>query len=449
MSQTSTQNPRSDESSSGLTMAAKILARAAGASGAAAGDILLPKISMFTSLDGTTFIDRFNAEDLRVWDPTKVIFCFDHNFQPDWMPVAAVTEHPKIRAFARSQGIPLENVYDMGRNGLSHHIPVEDGWALPGTVVMGSDTQSSTIGAANCFAMPCMYGADPILLTGEVWMQVPESIQVNLTGSLPAGLTGKDVAYRLIKDLVGKVNGHVIEFAGPGVATLGMDVRMAIANGAVQVGALTMIFPPDEVLLDFMEGRARGEFEPAAADADASYAEVLDYDLSAMGNLIAGPHEIELVRPLSEVAGLEVHAANIGSCASGRLSDLALAAEVLRGRHVHPGVRLIVTPISATVAREAAAAGIVTTLLEAGATFTQPGCGGCYSANLSPLKLGDGERCISTSVETLRGRMGSREAEIYLGSAAVVAASAIEGRITDPRPYLPTTPDQQKAEGTA
>jgi len=387
-------------------------------------------------LDGTTFIDRFNNDRLRVWDPAKVIFCFDHNFQPDWMPVAALTEHPKIRAFARDQGIPTENVYDIGRNGLSHHIPVEDGWALPGTVVIGADTQSATMGAANCFAMPCLYGADPILLTGDVWMQVPESIRVNLTGALPHGLTGKDVAYRLLQDLSGTANGRVIEFAGPGVATLGIDVRMAIANGAVQVGALTMIFPADDVLLDFLDGRARDTFEPANAEEDAEYAATIDYDLSTFENLVAGPHEIELIRPLHEVEGLEVTAANIGSCASGRLSDLALAAEVLRGRHVHPGVRLIVTPISAQVARDAAATGVLQILLDAGACVTQPGCGGCYSANLSPLKLGDGERCISTSVETLRGRMGSQDAEIFLASAGVTAASAIEGHIADPAPYL-------------
>ena len=152
--------------------------------------------------------------------------------------------------------------------------------------------------------------------------------------------------------------------------------------------------------------------------------------------MVAGPHEIERVRPLRETEGLPVTAAYIGSCSSGRLSDLALAADVLRGNRVHPGVRLIVTPISAETHREAARSGVLQALLDAGAAVTQPGCGACYSCNLSPLKLADGERCISTSVETLRGRMGSAEAEILLANAAVVAASAIEGRIADPAPYL-------------
>jgi 3-isopropylmalate/(R)-2-methylmalate dehydratase large subunit len=157
----------------GQTMPAKILGRASGRQDARTGDVLVPAVDLVTCLDGTTFIDGFEADDLKVWDPRRIIFCFDHVFQPDWMPVAAVTEHPKIRRFAGAQGIPPENVYDYGRNGLSHHIPVEQGWALPGTVCIGTDTQSSTMGAANCFAMPCMYGIDPILLMGRCgcWCQ--------------------------------------------------------------------------------------------------------------------------------------------------------------------------------------------------------------------------------------------------------------------------------------
>jgi len=420
----------------GQTMAAKILAKAAGKPRVDVGEVVLAKISLMTCLDGTTFIDSFNKHDLKLWDPTKVIFCFDHNFQPEWMPQVAWREHPKIRKFAKQQGIPDENVYDIGRNGISHQIPVEEGWALPGTVCIGADTQSSTMGATNSFALPVMYGADPILLTGDIWMIVPECVRVNLSGTLRKGVNGKDIVYRLIQDLGSSVNGRVIEFSGPGVAALPMDVRLAIANGAVQIGALTIIFPADETLTAYLNERARQPFETVAPDPDADYVATYSLDLSDINYLIAGPHEIDLIRPIAELEGLEVTAANIGSCASGRLSDLALAAEVLRGRKVHPGVRLVVTPISAETYREAMAAGILQILVDAGGTVTQPGCGGCYSGNLSPLKLGDGERCISTSVETLRGRMGSAEAEILLGNAAVVAASAIEGKVANPAKYL-------------
>ena len=420
----------------GQTMTSKILARASGGASALPGEVVVARVSMFTQLDGTTFIDSFEEKGLKLWDPTRVVFCFDHIFQPDWLPQIASKEHSKIRTFAKAQGVPPENIYDIGRNGISHQIPVEQGWALPGNVCIGADGQSATMGAVNCFALPALFGVDPILLTGDIWMIVPEAIQVYLTGALPLGVTGKDFVYRMIADLGEEVNGRVLEFAGPGVANLSIDMRMAIANGSVQLNVMTMIFPADDVLLDYLDGRAREAFEPVAADNDAPYVATLHYDLSAVDQLVAGPHEIELIRPLAAVEGLPVDAAYIGSCASGRLSDLALAAEVLRGRKVHPGVRLIVTPISADTARDAAAQGLMQVFLDAGATFTQPGCGACYSGNLSPLKLGDGERCISTSVETLRGRMGSQSSEVLLGNAAVVAASAIEGRIADPARYL-------------
>ncbi|WP_236793426.1 aconitase family protein [Amycolatopsis sp. GM8] len=419
-----------------MSMAQQILARASGVATAEPGDILLSRIDLMTSSDGTTFLDTFESEGLKVWDPTRLIFCFDHIFQPEWMSVAAATEHPKIKRFARAQQIPAENIYDLGRNGLSHQIPVEHGWALPGTVCLGLDTQSATMGAANCFAMPTLYGTEAVLLTGDVWIQVPESAQVRLHGALSPGVSGKDVAFRLVQEVGERVDGHVIEYGGPGLASLSVDIRMAIANGAVQLGALSEIFPADDVLLDYLAGRARRPFEPASAGPNAPYEWTFDLDLGEVTPLVAGPHDVDLLRSVDDVLGLPIQVANIGSCSSGRLSDLAIAAQLLEGRSVHPSVRLFVTPISASTARSAAESGILATLLSAGATITQPGCGGCYHGNLSPLKLSDGERCISTSVEANRGRMGSSDAEVMLANAAVVAASSIDGQIADPRRYL-------------
>jgi homoaconitase/3-isopropylmalate dehydratase large subunit len=416
------------------TMTYKMLARASGQASVKAGDVILPKVEIVACLDTMSFIEAFDEKGYKVWDPARLVICFDHSFQPDWM-FPAVKVHPKIRKFAKAQGVPAENLYDIGRNGISHHIPVEQGWALPGTVCLGMDTQSATMGAANCFAIPC-FEIVPVLLTGDVWLQVPECVRVNLVGKLPSGVEAKDVVYRLLRDLAPHVNGKVMEFSGAGLADLSLDARMTIANGSMQIGALTSIFPADKVLHDYMAGRARQPYQGVEADADAPYVAEFEYDLSSFETVIAGPHDITLIRGLSEVMGLEIQAANIGSCSSGRISDLALAARILAGRKVHPGVRLIVTPISADTGRAAEAAGIYRTFLEAGATITTPGCGGCYSGNLSPLKLGDGERCLSTSVETIRGRMGSTESEVYLGNAAVAAASAIEGRIADPRKYL-------------
>ena len=420
----------------GQTMSSKILARASGKDSVQPGDVVVAKVSMLTQLDGTTFIDTFEKNGLNLWDPARVVFCFDHIFQPDWIPQNASREHGKIKAFAKAQGVPEENIYDIGRNGISHQIPVEHGWALPGTVCVGADGQSGTMGATNCLALPALFGVDPILLTGDIGMVVPDAIRIHLSGGLRRGVTGKDFVYRLIADLGESVNGRVIEFCGPGVPTLSIDARMAISNGAVQLNAMTVVFPYDEILQDYLKGRAREPYEAVAADDDAHYSQTLEYDLSSIEELVAGPHEIELIRTLSDVEGLQISAANIGSCSSGRLSDLALAADILRGRKIHPGVRMIVTPISAETARQAAAQGVLQVFFDAGATVTQPGCGGCYSGNLSPLKLSDGERCISTSVETLRGRMGSKDAEILLSNAAVVAASAIEGRVANPARYL-------------
>jgi 3-isopropylmalate/(R)-2-methylmalate dehydratase large subunit len=417
-------------------MAAKILARAAGLARVEVGDAVAARTTLVTLIDSSTFIDRFREEGTRVWDPERVIFCFDHIYQPEWMPTTQAKEHPKIRAFAAEQGIPVENIFDLGRNGISHQIPVEKGYALPGTVSLGIDTQIATMGAVNCFALPLGHGVDPVLLSGDLWMIVPESVRIDLSGALPPGVTGKDLVYQLIRDLGPEVQGCVLEFSGPGIASLSIDARMAICNGSMQIGAMTAIFPADAVLLDYERDRAREPFEPVAPDADARYAATYAIDLSTVERLVAGPHDIEKVRPLSAVAGLEVNAAYIGSCSSGRISDLALAARVLRGRKVHPGVRLVITPISADTQLAAAQSDVLATLLAAGATVTQPGCGACYHSNLSPLKLGDGDRCISSSVETLRGRMGSLESEVLLANAAVVAASAIEGRIADPAPYL-------------
>jgi homoaconitase/3-isopropylmalate dehydratase large subunit len=311
---------------------------------------------------------------------------------------------------------------------------------LPGTVCVGVDTQFATVGAANTFAFPLLYGSEAVLLTGDVWMMVPEAIEVTLTGSLPRGVLGKDIAYRLLKDIGSTVNGRAIEFAGPGVASLPLDVRMGVCNGAVQMGALSMIFPADKILLDYINARARAPFTPVAADPDAPYVERYTYDLSTFECLIAGPFEIDRVRPLHEIEGTTVTAAYIGSCSSGRFEDLVLAADVLRGRKINPGVRLAITPISATTMRRALEAGLIQVFADAGAMVTNPGCGSCYSGNLAAIKLVDDENCISSSVETLAGRMGSPTAKIFLGNAAVVAASALEGCIADPRKYLGVTP---------
>ena len=228
----------------------------------------------------------------------------------------------------------------------------------------------------------------------------------------------------------------MLEFRGPGVASLSVDQRLGVANAANNLGALTMIFPGDDVLAEYLANRVKQPYQFVAPDAAATYAARLSINLDEVPALVSGPDSIEKICGLGDVIGLPVDAAYIGSCSAGRLDDLALAASVLEGRTINPAVRFVVTPISTEVMREASERGIINTLVAAGAMVTPPGCGACYIGNQSPLLLSDGERCITSSVSNDPGRMGSKSAEIYLSNPAVVAASAIEGRIADPRPYL-------------
>ncbi|MGY2933065.1 homoaconitase/3-isopropylmalate dehydratase large subunit [Bradyrhizobium sp. GM6.1] len=292
------------------------------------------------------------------------------------------------------------------------------------------------LGALNCFAMVGLSSTFPALATGDMWMVVPESVRINLTGEMPKGILGKDIYFRLLQDLRGRVDSRVLEFGGPGLQSLPIDVRMGVANGSNHIGAMTSIFEPDQKLLDYLRPRARRPFEPVVPDRHAKYFASYEYDLSTFEPLVSGPDDIAKIQPLSEVSATKVQAAYIGSCSGGRMEDLKLAAEVLDGRKISPEVRLVVTPISSNVQLEAAENGIIRTLLRAGATVTSPGCGACHSGNDTPLRLGDGETCITASVENYAGRMGSTKAKIYAANAAVVAASALTGKITDPRGYF-------------
>lgn len=417
------------------TITEKLLAKASGKDAVSVGDVVTAKIDVVSMID--SFLDDWLLENnLKVWDPRRVVFSFDH-FPPRakegdkwWADVE------RTREFAQKLGVPRENIYDVGRHGLSHQVPAEEGWVLPGTFYLAADTQGATMGALNCFAMSGLYSTFPALASGEMWMVVPESVRIILTGELPKGILGKDIYFRLLKDLHGQADGHVLEFAGPGLQSIPIDVRMGVANGSNHIGAITSVFEPDQRLLDYLRPRAREAFEPVTADRDAKYIASYAYDLSTFEPLVSGPGDISRIQALSKVRGTTIQAAYIGSCSGGRMEDLKLAAEVLDGRRISPDVRLVVTPISSNVQRDAAENGVLQKLLRAGATVTSPGCGACDYHNDTPLRLADGETCITASVENYSGRMGSPKANIYAANAAVVAASALTGEITDPRDYF-------------
>ncbi|OSI81005.1 aconitase [Bradyrhizobium canariense] len=418
------------------TMTEKLLARASGRNAVSVGDVLTAKIDV-VSIPDSVVDDWLIDNNLKAWDPKRVVFSFDH------LPPRATGANPKwwrdveqSREFAQKIGVPRENIYDIGRHGLSHQVPAEEGWVLPGTFYLSSDTQGATMGALNCFAMPGIFSTFPALATGEMWMVVPEAVRIHLTGEMPKGILGKDIYFRLLQDLRGRADSRVLEFGGPGLKSLPIDVRMGVANGSNHIGAITSVFEPDQRLLDYVKPRAREPFKPVTPDRNAKYVDSYEYDLSTFEPLVSGPGDISRIQPLSQVRGTKIHAAYIGSCSGGRMEDLKLAAEVLDGRKISPDVRLVVTPISSNVQRDATEKGVLRTLLRAGAAVTSPGCGACHFGNDTPLRLGDGETCITASVENYAGRMGSIKANIYAANAAIVAASALTGEITDPRGYF-------------
>jgi 3-isopropylmalate/(R)-2-methylmalate dehydratase large subunit len=325
-------------------------------------------------------------------------------------------------------------VFDIGEHGLSHQVPAEEGYVLPGTLYLGSDTQSPTMGALGCVALA--QGSPVAAVLGETWLRVPESIRFHLTGQLPKGITGKDVFMRVMQLAGDALISRAVEYVGPGLDSIGVDFRMTMCNGMPIVGGMVGIINPDAKTLEFVTPRAREPFEVLRSDPDAEYAAEFELNLDDLEPLVGFPPDPSNVHQLSEIEGTNIDQAYIGSCSTGRLDDLALAAEVVRGRKVQPGVRFIVTPISSRVMQDAMKLGILADLAAAGATITTPGCGACYAGNQSPGGLMPGEVCITSSVENVPGRMGSTRASIYIANTAVVAASAVEGKITDPRKYL-------------
>jgi len=421
-----------------MTMTQKILSAASGRE-VIPGDVINAPVSGVAIHDSAPLGIFDTYPEARVWDPSKIVICYDHFSRAN---MAAY--HQRFRAFAREQSIPPENVFGPGRHGISHQVPGEEGFVLPGTIYAVFDTQGATLGALNCFAFTTLWTTPSVMALGTALVVVPEVVDVELTGQLRQGLTSKDLTFHLHAQLGEDLTGRVLEFRGPGLASLSVDQRLGVANAANNLGAFTMIFPGDEILAEYLRPRVTDPYEFVAPDPGATYAATATINLDDVPPLVSGPHNIEKIRALDDVIGLPVGAAYVGSCSAGRLDDLMLAASVLEGRTIDASVRFVVTPISTEVMREANDRGIIATLVAAGAMVTPPGCGACYSGNLSPLLLEDGERCIATSVSNAPGRMGSKSAEIYLSNPAVVAASALEGRIADPRPYLSRTKKASK-----
>ncbi len=416
------------------TFAEKILAKRAGWDAVVPGQILTVRPDHLLTHDNTSAIVGKIEEELTEYglsDPELSIIAIDHV-----VPAAnekTAVGHQKIREFVKAHGV--KHFFDVGE-GVCHQLVLEKGLALPGSLILGSDSHTCTYGALNVFATGIdRTEAAALMLTGETWLKVPESIRVTLQGEPAKGIMGKDIILRIIGDIgAGGAGYKAVEFHG-NLAALTIEDRISMANMGIEMGAKIAVFPVDDTTRKYLSEHAPGsDYEPVWADADAAYIRDLTCDLSTLEPVVACPHSVDNVKSIKEMEGLPVNQAFLGTCTNGRLSDLQTAAGLLKGKHVAHGVRFLVIPASREILLEATADGTLSTLIEAGAMVAPPGCGPCLGAHMG--LLAPGERCIATSNRNFQGRMGSKESEIYLGSPLTVAASALAGKLADPRELL-------------
>jgi 3-isopropylmalate/(R)-2-methylmalate dehydratase large subunit len=408
-----------------------------------AGQVVDARPDVALSHDNTAPIARiFRAIGLeKVAIPDRMCITLDHAVPP---PTAKHAQnHVEVRAFVKEQGI--KNFFEVGR-GICHQVLSEEALVLPGQLILGADSHTTHYGWLGAFGAGVgRTEMAAIWATGELWLRVPESMKVIVTGRLGRGVTAKDLCLHLI-GMLGADGGlyQSIEFHGSAIAALPLHERMVIPNMMAEFGAKNAYLPPDDLVFDYLAERRARRLSAAVSrqrsaiadqavypDPDAVYAATHQIDADAIELKIACPHTVDNVKPLGEVTGTPIQQAFLGTCTNGRLEDIAAAAEIIKGKRVAAGTRLLVIPASAEVYADALKAGHVQTLIEAGAVFGTPGCGPCMGVHMGVL--GPGEACISTANRNFKGRMGQPAADIYLASPAVVAASAIRGFISDPR----------------
>jgi len=414
----------------GMTLAEAILARHA-EHPVSPGEFVEVGVDLVLANDVTAplAIQSFYALGAeRVFDPERIVLVPDH-FTPS-KDIRSAERCRLMREFARKQGIA--GYFEVGRGGIEHVLLPEEGLVLPGELIVGADSHTCTYGALSAFATGM--GSTDIayaMAEGKTWLRVPRTIKVVWRGRLRPWVMGKD----LILDLIGRIgvsgaNWCAFEFSGEFLPSLPLDDRFTIANMAVEAGATAGLFPADEEVFAYLEGRARRPFVPMTAAPDARYHEVLEIDAGTIGPQVALPHLPEKVRPVAELEEIPIDQVVIGSCTNGRFRDLLIAAELLKGRKVHPEVRCIVIPGSQRLLLRAVRKGLAEVFLKAGAVVSPPTCGPCLGGHMGVL--GAGERAVATTNRNFRGRMGHPESEVYLANPAVAAASAVLGRIASP-----------------
>ncbi|RMI28941.1 3-isopropylmalate dehydratase large subunit [Nocardia stercoris] len=414
----------------GMTMIENLLARKAGLARVRPGDLVTVEVDMCVMIDlqfATLWIPP-----ARIHDPDKVAVVLDHAVPAPTLKDAE--GGPKARKFVADFGI--EKFFDVGRHGICHQVIAENGLARPGEVLACTDSHTCAGGAYNTAAR----GLGPaevysILCTGSTWFQVAPTLRYELVGSLPPDVSGKDI-FLYLADTYGDATNRNLEFGGPGLASVPLNDRRTTATQAAEISADFATFGVDDRLREFFAEQGITDFVPADADPDAEYAAVRTVDLSALEPYVARPGTVAHNGiPVSRIEHRSIDQAFIGSCANGQLEDLRIAARILRGRTVAPGVRLLVTPASQQIYRDAMRLGYLQDLADAGAVVTNSTCGACFGYHMGVV--GAGEVCLTSSTRNFTGRMGSTEAEIYMASPATVAASAVTGYITDPRSVTP------------
>ena len=415
----------------GMTMTQKILAAHAGLPSVKAGDLIEAKLDLVLGNDVTTpvAIDVFEkAGFTRVFDKDKIAIVLDHYTPCKDIKSAQLCK--TARDFARR--FDITHFYDVGQVGIEHALLPEKGIVGPGELIIGADSHTCTYGALGTFSTGV--GSTDMaagMAAGENWFKVPSAIKVVLTGKLRPWVSGKDVILHLIGSI--GVDGALyksLEFTGEGVAELSMDDRFTIANMAIEAGAKNGIFPVDEKTIEYITGRVNRPWTAYEADADAEYERVVEIDLSALESTVALPHLPSNTRTVREVAGMHIDQVVIGSCTNGRISDLRIAAQILKGRKVADGVRCIVIPATQDVYMQCLTEGLTQTFIEAGCAVSTPTCGPCLGGHMGCMC--EGERAVTTTNRNFVGRMGHVRSEVVLASPAVAAASAVKGCIASP-----------------
>ncbi len=414
-----------------MTIAEKILARASKRKRISPGEIVEAKIdiAMVHDLTGPLTVDSLREIGVKkVWNPRKIVMVFDHQVPAN--SIEAAQNHIILREFAENQRIP--NFYDVFE-GICHEVVPEKGFALPGRLIVGADSHTTTYGAFGCFATGIgSTDMAAVFATGKLWFRVPESMRLIISGKLPRRVMAKDLILRIIGNVgADGATYRSVEFTGPGVRNISMDGRMTLCNMAVEMGAKTGIVPADGVTTRYLKNRAKEPVKPVRGDPGATYLETRAYDVKKLEPQVACPHSVDNVKSVREVEGTEIDQAFLGTCTNGRMEDLEAAARILKGRRVSKRVRMIVAPASREVYTQALERGLIRVFVEAGGLVESPSCAACMGAHVGVL--GPGEVCISSSNRNFRGRQGSPESKIYLASPVTVAASAVKGAITDPR----------------